>query len=203
VFTDIAWAGAAIPPSLSQLILTLTYARLQWTGTGLTLGTLGGATAPVTFTSGQTGDGPYFMMTFQDIGDVLGATAGDQMLMLEFQTSTIDNSSNMVLDPAATLFNIYDNTAGTYFLGVQQNAQTLSYWLQQYPALTGDTIDGLRIGIGLAGGGCTANCGESLTVYALDVNAGSKATPEPATLPWVGSAFLLAGFFGKKFIKVR
>jgi|GEM_PF-5667136 len=91
------------------------------------------------------------MVTFQDTGDVLAAPAGDQMLMLEFQSSTV-SGNNMRLDPSTTLFNSYDNTAGTYFLGGQSNVHPLDCWLTTYSALSTDTIDGFRIGEGLAGG---------------------------------------------------
>jgi hypothetical protein len=166
----------------------------------LTLGNIGVANATVALTSGA-GDQPYYMMTFQDPGDVLRATAGDQMLMLEFQPSTVSGTS-MVLDPSTTLFNVYDNDAGTYFLGGQSNAHPLNYWLGLYPALSGDAVTGFRIGEGLAGPGCTGDCSETLTVYSVDVGT-NTATPEPRSLPVIGGALLLAAVFGKKFVTAR
>jgi len=162
------------------------YARLAWTGTGLTLGTLGLTNATVTLVA-PAGDQPYYMMTFQDTGDVLGAPSGDQMLMLEFQSSTV-SGNNMALDPSTTLFNIYDNTAGTYFLGGQSNAHPLDYWLTTYSALSTDTIDGFRIGEGLAAGCSLASCSESLTIDHVDVGS---TVPEPAT--W---SFMVLGLLG-------
>jgi hypothetical protein len=183
----------------SAIIMSITtntdYARLEWTGTGLTLGTLGLTTAKVTLVA-PAGDQPYYMMTFQDTGDVLGAPAGDQMLMLEFQPSTVSGNS-MVLDPTTTLFNIYDNTTSTYFLGGQSNAHPLDYWLTTYSALSSDAITGFRIGEGLAGG-CGGSCPVSLTIDHVDV---SSTVPEPATFGLAGLALLGLGVFRSRKIR--
>ena len=203
VYTPVAGNGScgAGDTAIQMYIPTNTdYARLEWTGTGLTLGNIGVANATVALTSGA-GDQPYYMMTFQDPGDVLRATAGDQMLMLEFQPSTVSGTS-MVLDPSTTLFNVYDNDAGTYFLGGQSNAHPLNYWLGLYPALSGDAVTGFRIGEGNAGGCSTGDCSETVTVYSVDVGT-NTATPEPRSLPVIGGALLLAAMFRKKLVTAR
>jgi hypothetical protein len=202
VYTPVAGNGSCSPNTAIQMYIPTDtdYARLEWTGTGLTLGNIGVANATVALTSGA-GDQPYYMMTFQDTGDVLGSTPGDQMLMLEFQPSTVSGTS-MVLDPSTTLFNVYDNTLGTYFLGGQSNANPLNYWLGLYPALSGDAVTGFRIGEGLAGPGCTGDCSETLTVYSVDVGT-NTATPEPRSLPVIGGALLLAAMFRKKLVTAR
>jgi hypothetical protein len=174
VYTNVTGNGSCSPNTAVQLYIPTDtdYARLEWTGTGLTLGSIGVTNATVTFTAVAAGDQPYYMMTFQDSGDVLGAPVGDQMLMLEFQTSTVSGNS-MLLDPSATLFNIYDNTTSTYFLGGQSNAHPLDYWLALYPALTSYAITGFRIGEGLAGGSC-GSCSETLVIDSVDVAAPPK-----------------------------
>jgi hypothetical protein len=132
------------------------------------------------------------MMTFQDPSNVLGRPAGDQMLLLEFQNSTVAGG-HMLLNTATTQFNIYDNTTGDYFLG-QSNTNSLAGWLAAYPGLTGSGITGLRIGEGLAGPGCTGNCSESLTVYSLDISS----TPEPVSVVLIGTGLLGLGWLKRK-----
>ena len=143
------------------------------------------------------------MLTFQDSADAtaLGLTnSSDQVLMLEFQPNTVTGGNSMVLDASATLFNLYDNTAGVYLnqgSGGQQDVQTLNYWLSKYPGLADISIDGFRIGEGLAGGcGAGQNCSESLTVYSVDVSNG--AVPEPTTMALVGGMLLGLAAIGKK-----
>jgi hypothetical protein len=170
------------------------YARLEWTGTGLTLGTVGLTNAVVALTS-SAGDEPYYMMTFQDPADILGETnPGDQILMLQFQATPTVAGSSMPLDPNATLFNMYDNTSNVYLQGGQSNARTLDYWLSLYPTLSGDAVTGFRIGEGLAGG-CGGTCSESLTIYSVSVGS---PTPEPATFVLIGSALLGLGISARK-----
>jgi hypothetical protein len=195
-FTPTAGSQDATCGANSAIIMSITtntdYARLEWTGTGLTLGTLGLTTANVTLVA-PAGDQPYYMMTFQDPGNFLGAPAGHQILMLEFQASTVSGSS-MVLDPNATLFNTYDNTAGVYLQGGQSDARTLDSWLASFPALSSDSITGFRIGEGLAGG-CGGSCPVSLTIDS--VNLGSTV-PEPATFGLAGFALLGLGVLKKR-----
>jgi hypothetical protein len=177
------------------------YARIQWTGTGLTLGSIGNTNATVAFTAGNAGDQPYYMMTFQDPANILGETnPGDQILMLQFQPPPTVSGGNMALDPNGTQFNMFDNTSGVYLQGGQQTTNSLAGWLTLFPQLTGDTITGFRIGEGLAGGGCIGNCSESLTVYSVDIGS---PTPEPGTFTMIGGALLLAAVFGKKFVTAR
>jgi len=106
---------------------------LEWTGIGLTLGELGDSNATVAFTADKAGDQPYYMMTFQSSTNLgqsgtPGGNINDQIMMLEFQTTTT-TGGNMALDPDSTLFNLYDNSTGYYLQGGQQDARTLDSWL--------------------------------------------------------------------------
>jgi hypothetical protein len=165
---------------------TADYARLAWDSgdpdypAGLTLGSLGGVSANVSF-SGD--DDPFYMLAFTDATDGLGQTyASDQILMIEFQPSTLSGST-MTLDPGATLFNLYDNTQGFYLSGGQSDTNTLAGWLLADPFLSGDSLDQVRIGIGLAGGDTNP---QSVTVYSADL---TTVTPEPGTLPLLSVVF--------------
>ena len=174
------------------------YARLEWTGIGLTLGELGDSNATVAFTADKAGDQPYYMMTFQSSTNLgqsgtPGGNINDQIMMLEFQTTTT-TGGNMALDPDSTLFNLYDNSTGYYLQGGQQDARTLDSWLGTPLGLSGDAITGLRIGEGLAGG-CTGSCSETLTVYSLDVGG---PTPEPGTLDMFGLGLAGCALVGKR-----
>ncbi len=155
------------------------YARLAWNLTGVTLGDLGGATAAVTNYVGS--DQPYYMLLFTDSSDTLGQGAStDQILMLEFQNQALTNgNTTLALDPNATLFIFFDNTSGFYLKGGQADAQTLDYWLASDPSLATESLDQIRIGIGLGGG--SGNPPVSVTVDSVDLTTPS-AVPEPTSI---------------------
>lgn len=164
------------------------YARLEWDSSttgypaNVTLGNLGGIDAGVAFTADQASDQPYYELAFTDLSDSLGqGAAGDQILMLEFQSSTV-SGSDMAFDPNSTLVNLYDNNTGVYLAGGQSDAHTLAYWLSTYAALDNESLQQIRLGIGLAGPGAIGSSAESLTVNSLDITA-PAAVPEPRPLP--------------------
>jgi hypothetical protein len=164
------------------------YARLMWDSSvtnypaGLTLGNLVGISANVPAFTGQPGDQPYYMLAFTDLSDSLGQTANtDQILMLEFQTTTL-SGTNMAFDPNATQVNLYDNTNGFYLAGGQPDTETLAGWLATFPLLGAESLQQVRLGIGLAGGGTDP---ESITVNSLAITTPSSV-PEPR-----GTALLL------------
>ena len=172
------------------------YARLAWvSGTaasypaGLALGGLLGLNADVVYT-GPSDDQPFYMLAFTDSSNGLGQRASiDQILMLEFQSSTL-SGNGLGLDPKTTEFNLYDNTAGEYLNqsnGGQQYTNTLAGWLSVDPFLASESLQEIRVGIGMAGGGSSP---ESLTVNSLDVT-----TPEPTSL--VLLLVLIAAMFGR------
>jgi hypothetical protein len=156
------------------------YTRLGWgAGTApsgypaVSLSGLEGAVADVVY-SGD--DEPYYMLVFQAPSVSLGQTnTTDQILMLEFQPSTLTNSNTtLALDPSTTLFNLYDNTTSVYLGGGQQSTNTLDGWLAADPGLANVQLEQIRIGLGLASGPGT---GTSVTVNSLQVT-----TPEPSSL---------------------
>ncbi|MGA3040033.1 MAG: PEP-CTERM sorting domain-containing protein [Bryobacteraceae bacterium] len=167
-----------------QISTETDYGKLQFnsgmTGypAGLTLGNLASLTADVLF-SGHPGDQPYYLLDFTDSSDTLGqANATDQILLIEFQPSTLSGDT-LAVDPNATLFNLYDNTNGNYLEGGQSDTNTLAGWLSSDPSLSGESLQGVWLGIGLASGGGNS---ESLTVNSLDIEGGPASVPEPTSL---------------------
>ena len=95
------------------------------------------------------------------------------------------------LDPASTLFNLYDNTAGAHLQGGQSDTNTLDGWLSMFAALGGEQLQGIWIAEGLT---ATNTGAESLTVNSLDV----ATTPLPATLPLFAGGLGALGYFGMR-----
>jgi hypothetical protein len=111
--------------------------------------------------------------------------------MIEFQSNTLSGNT-IALDPNATLFNLYDNTTGTYLQGGQSVTKTLDGWLTTFAALSPLQLDGIWIGEGLTGG----NTGpDSLTVNSLTVDT-LTTTPIPAALPLFASGLGALGVVG-------
>jgi len=155
-----------------------------------------GINAAVQFTAQQAGDQPFYALSFFDPAKSVGqAAAGDQILMLEFQPSTV-SGGDMAVDPATTLFNLYDNTTGQYLEGGQSDANSIDEWLLLDPALKNDPIAAVFLAEGLAGG-CGGACSESLTINTLDINA----SPEPSSLLLLGTGLL--GVAGELFRRSR
>jgi PEP-CTERM motif len=136
------------------------------------LSNLLGLSANVSFSGSP--DLPYYELAFFDGSDSLGQASGtDQILMIEFQPGALSGST-LALNPSTTLFNLYDNTTGQYLQGGQSVTNTLAGWLAADPSLSNETLQEVRIAMGLTGG----NDGpESMTVNSLDVTV-----PEPASL---------------------
>jgi hypothetical protein len=179
------------------------YGRLAFDTTsvypgGLTLGGLAGVSADITFSgTGSNPPQPFFMLAFQAPGTALGQTnPNNQILMIEFQPSTLAGTI-MAIDPGSTLFNLFDNDAGTYLLNGapdphgQQNVHTLDEWLAQYPTLADTPLPEIRVGLGLTGGDAGA---ESMTVNSLTVSA----VPEPASIALFGVAVLGFGVMRRR-----
>lgn len=186
------------------------YAKLMWnTSTDpngpsteaipsdITLSDLPVVNANVTFNADQADVSPFFMVSFSDPTDSLGQNnASDQILLIEFQNLGISGvgATTMTLDPNATQFNLYDNTTGHYLLGGQADTNTVNSWLATYAALGSDSVNGIWLGEGLAGGPCVGDCTETLTVDSAQI---ASTAPEPSTL-----ALLLLGT-GALWTRVR
>jgi PEP-CTERM motif len=143
---------------------------------GLTLGGLSGLSSDVLFTSGGS-EQPYYLLAFTDSSVSLGqASAADQILMIEFQSSALSGST-LAADPNLTRFNLYDNSTGNYLGTGQSDTNTLNGWLGKYSALGSESLQGIWVGEGLTGGDSGA---ETLTVNSLTVDY--KPVPEPASV---------------------
>lgn len=180
--------GAAVNMSIAN---AADYAKLTWNSSdsgyppGLTLGNLGGISAPVSNSVGQ----PYYELEFYAPTLSLGqVNAGDELLLIEFQGTTLSGNT-LALDPNSTVFDLYDNHAGCYLFAAtpcsngQGTAQSLDAWLLEEPGLSSEAIGEIRIAIGLANGNAP---GESLTVDSADVSE----TPEPSSLLLLGTGLL-------------
>lgn len=156
----------------------------------LGLGGLLGLSANVSTTGS---DQPYFMLAFTDPSDSLGqAASGNQILLIEFQPSTLSGDT-LAMDPNTTLFNLYDNTTGTYLQGPngQQNKKTLAAWLTEFPSLGDETLQGVWIGEGLDSGNTGA---ESVTINSLAMSY----VPEPASISLIAVALAGIGLSRRK-----
>ncbi|MGP8243517.1 MAG: hypothetical protein ACLQVN_03250 [Bryobacteraceae bacterium] len=174
------------------------YAKLMWNASnipdplpaGLTFGTLGGVSALVTFTA-QQADSPYFMLAFTDPSQSFGqASPTDQILLIEFQSLGISGvgQTTMTIDPNATLFNVYDNTTGTYLLGGQSHTNTLNGYLAAYPVLASEPIGGVWLAIGLSGG-CSSpgSCHESLAVDSASLTLLTFSSDAPVQMRYAAN----------------
>ena len=67
----------------------------------------------------------------------------------------------MGLSTTGTEFNLYDNTTGAYLEGGQAVTNTIAGWLALFPSLDDESLQEIRLAIGLASGG--TGTGESAT----------------------------------------
>jgi hypothetical protein len=168
---------------------SLYWGSSSYGSTGLTIGSIASFNTAVTF-AGATGAQPYYILDFHDNSGLFGETSGDKILMIENQSGNL-SGGNMALNPATTLFDVYDDTTGTYLLG-QSDVKTLDQWLALYPGLSNDsTWVGVEMGNGGSGSPAT------MTITGADYSA----TPEPSSLLLFGTG--LVGFAGMLRRKLR
>jgi hypothetical protein len=147
---------------------------------GLTLGSFPGLDALVSLTAVQAVN-PYYVLSFADTSDSLGqASAGDQILLIEDQNVAINGIgyTDMGFSPNTTLVDVYDNTTDTYlepYSITQANPTTLDALLEEDSSLAGNSLNGVWLAIGLAGGCGTPGCSEQLSVDSVEI------APEPGT----------------------
>jgi hypothetical protein len=163
------------------------YATLWWpnSSTGIDVGNIASVSASVV---NEGADEPYYALYFTDPGGLSGGSVGDDIEMLEFEPSTLSGAGGdtLAIDPATTLFNVFDYSVG-YIAGGQQNAMTLNEWNALDPSLS-NVASWIGIQIGVAGG-CDGPCSETLTINSVDYSL-TPATPEPSSLWLFGTGAL-------------
>lgn len=100
----------------------------------------------------------------------------------------------MPFSSTTSLFNLYDNTNGFYLEGGQSDTHTLAQWIALEPFLAGESIDQIRIGMGLAGGSAP---GGSVQLDSLTGDY-TTPTPEPSSVAVIGAALLGIAFCSRR-----
>jgi hypothetical protein len=188
-YSKLEWNTSAAPQGVSTEPLP----------SGLTLGGFLGANALVTFTADQA-DSPYFLLAFTDTTDSLGqADAGDQILLIEDEDNSSLNGAGqttLAIDPTTSLFDLYDNTTGNYLSAdsvSQADPTTIDALLGDDPGLSSDTIHGVWLAVGLAGGCGTGPCSETLAV-----DSANLVTPEPGSIALLFAGVCAAGLLRRR-----